>query len=126
MLRKSPLPLPASSLAAIAIKNRLTLLTSEMRPFLLFTYDTSRPLVLDALELAIERKIITEAEVTKEILEGFLGGHGRKFYGITDSTNEKIILRKGKEVVQESIVGEGVEVIPFRRGQSTWSVEWKQ
>jgi dihydroorotase len=40
------------------------------------------PLVLDAFELAVERKVITEEQVTKEILEGFLGGHGRKFYGL--------------------------------------------
>jgi dihydroorotase len=36
---------------------------------------------------------------------------------------ERIVLRKGSEVVQESFKGEGVDVIPFRRGQNTWSVE---
>ena len=80
--------------------------------------------MLGALEQAIERKVITEEEVTEEILTGFLGGYGRKFYGIADSSNEKIVLRKGSEVVQESFTGDGVEVIPFRRGQSTWSMEW--
>ena len=63
--------------------------------------------------------------MTQEILKNFLGGHGRKFYGINDGSNEKIVLRKGSEVVQESFKGDGVEVIPFRRGQSTWSIEWK-
>jgi dihydroorotase len=84
-----------------------------------------RELVLGALEQAIEWKIITEDEVTEEILTGFLGGYGRKFYGITDSSNEKIVLKKGGEVIQESFTGEGVEVVPFRRGQSTWSISWK-
>lgn len=90
-----------------------------------FTQRYAVPLVLDAFELAIERNVITEEQVTKEILEGFLGGHGRKFYGIVDSMKERIVLRKGSEVVQESFKGEGVEVIHFRRGQNTWSVEWK-
>lgn len=81
--------------------------------------------MLGAFEHAIERKVITEEEVTEDILKGFLGGYGRKFYGISDGSNEKIILRKGGEVIQESFIGEGVEVVPFRRGQSTWSIEWK-
>jgi dihydroorotase len=81
--------------------------------------------VLGALEQAIERKVITEDEVTEEILTGFLGGYGREFYGITDSSNEKIVLKKGGDVIQDSFNGEGVEVIPFRRGQSTWSISWK-
>jgi dihydroorotase len=80
---------------------------------------------LGALEQAIERKLIAEEEVTEEILSGFLGGYGRKFYGITDSSNERIVLKRGSEIIQESFTGEGVEVVPFRRGQSTWSVSWK-
>ena len=79
---------------------------------------------MGALELAIERGVIKEEEVTKEILEGFLGGYGRKFYGI-DGSKERIVLRKGREAVQESFKGEGVEVVPFRTGMSIWSVEWK-
>lgn len=90
-----------------------------------FTQPYCTQLVLGALEQAIERKIITEDEVTEEILKGFLGDYGRKFYGISDSSNEKIVLRKGGEVIQESITGEGVEVVPFRKGQSIWSIEWK-
>ncbi|CZR60342.1 probable dihydroorotase [Phialocephala subalpina] len=90
-----------------------------------FTQPYVTQLVLNALEIAIERKVISEEEVTEEILKNFLGGHGRKFYGINDGSNEKIVLRKGSEVVQESFKGDGVEVIPFRRGESTWSIEWK-
>lgn len=90
-----------------------------------FTQPYVTQLVLGAFEEAIKRGVATEADVTKEILEGFLGGYGRKFYGITDSSNEKIVLRKGVEVVRESFEGDGVQVIPFRKGQSTWSIEWK-
>jgi len=69
--------------------------------------------------------VITEDEVTEEILIGFLSGQGRKFYGVPDTKNERIVLRKGSEVVKESFTGDGIEVVPFRKSQSTWSVEWK-
>lgn len=81
--------------------------------------------MLDALEEAIERGVITSDEVTEEILLDFLGGHGRRFYGIEDGSKERIVLRRGGAVVQQSVKGEGVEVVSFRRGKSTWSLEWK-
>lgn len=89
-----------------------------------FTQPYCTQLVIGALEEAVERDVVKESEVTKEVLEGFLGGHGRKFYGIEES-RERIVLKKEKEVVVESFKGEGVEVVPFRRGMGTWSVEWK-
>jgi dihydroorotase len=67
-----------------------------------FTQPYCAQLVLGAFEQAVEKKVISEDEVTVEILERFLGGHGRIFYGITDSSNEKIVPRKGAEVIQES------------------------
>jgi len=90
-----------------------------------FTQPYCTQYVLDAFEQAIERKVIKEEDVTEEILKGFLGGYGRKFYGIADSSNARIVLRKGSAVIQESFKGKEVEVVPFRRGQSTWSIEWK-
>lgn len=80
---------------------------------------------MGAFELAIERKVITEEEVTEDILKGFLGGYGRAFYGLREGVSEKIVLRKDGAVIAESVKGNGVEVVPFRRGTSTWSVEWK-
>lgn len=90
-----------------------------------FTQPYLLPYVMGALEQAIERKVITKDEVTLDILKGFTGGYGRKFYNITDSKNETIVLTKGAEVIQESFAGQGVEVVPFRRGQNVWSVAWK-
>ncbi|CZT41249.1 probable dihydroorotase [Rhynchosporium secalis] len=90
-----------------------------------FTQPYLLPLVIDAFELAILRGVITAEEVTVDILKGFLGGHGRKFYGISDPSNEAVILSKGTEIIQQSFKGQGVEVVPFRRGQSTWSIRWK-
>ena len=63
--------------------------------------------------------------MTEEILTGFLAGCGRKFYGITDSSNEKLVLEKGSEVIRDSFTGEGGEVVPFRRGHRAWSISWK-
>lgn len=79
---------------------------------------------MNALEEGIERGEIKESDVTQELLEGFLGGYGREFYGVEDTSGQRIRLSKGEEVVSGNIVGEGVEVVPFRSGQQTWTVEW--
>lgn len=88
-----------------------------------FTQPYATQLVIGALEEAISKGIVEEAEVTVELLRGFMGELGRKFYGIEES-KEKITLVKGVEVVMESLKGDGVEVVPFRRGKNTWSIEW--
>lgn len=80
---------------------------------------------MGAFELALQRKVITEEDVTEDILKGFLGGYGRAFYGVEGGSPEKIVLRKDGAVIAESVKGNGVEVVPFRRGTSTWSAEWK-
>ncbi|KAI0012329.1 hypothetical protein F4779DRAFT_569256 [Xylariaceae sp. FL0662B] len=90
-----------------------------------FTQPYACQLVLDALEEAVERKDILAEDVTPEVLQGFLGEYGRNFYGVSDKKNERITLRKGSEVIVNSIAGDGVEVVPFRRGKTTWSVDWK-
>lgn len=90
-----------------------------------FTQPYATQLVFDGLEEAVRRKLISEDVVTKELLENFLGGFGRAFYGVSDASGERIVLRKKGEVVQESFVGNGVDVVAFRRGKATWSVEWK-
>lgn len=69
--------------------------------------------------------MLSEGDVTENVLKNFLREYGRMFYGVASSTKERIILRRGSEIVQESFKGNGVEVIPFRRGQTTWSIEWK-
>ncbi|KAF2477898.1 Dihydroorotase [Lindgomyces ingoldianus] len=83
--------------------------------------------VLDALEKGVERGVIKEQEVTKVVLEGFLGAWGRKFYGVEDSKGERIVLRRGAEEVVNVLRKKevDVEVVPFRRGEKTWSVTWK-
>ena len=65
--------------------------------------------------------------MTPAAVQGFLSDHGRAFYGVQDAKNERIALRRGGEVIGESIRGPagGTEVVNFRRGKPTWSVEWK-
>ncbi|POR39036.1 Putative dihydroorotase [Tolypocladium paradoxum] len=89
-----------------------------------FTQPYACQLTMTALEEAIERGEIEESDVTQELLEGFLGGYGRRFYGVEDKSGQRIRLSKGQEVVSGNIVGEGVEVVPFRSGRQTWTVEW--
>jgi dihydroorotase len=82
---------------------------------------------MSALELAIEKGFIKDEEVTEEVLENFLGKFGRKFYGVQDGSGERIILRRGEEKVIDILESKSgdVKVVPFRRGNATWSVEWK-
>lgn len=81
--------------------------------------------MLSALDLACERGVIGEDEVTREKLEGFLGGFGRGFYGVEDERGERIEVWKGGEVVKEEIGGDGgVRILPFWRGRGVWSLRW--
>jgi dihydroorotase len=90
-----------------------------------FTQPYATQTVLSALEEGIEQGVIREDDVTKEKLQNFLSGFGRDFYGVPDEKGEKIVLKRGEEKVQD-ILGEGsLEVVPFRRGEKTWSVTWK-
>ncbi|KAF3761127.1 Dihydroorotase [Cryphonectria parasitica EP155] len=88
-----------------------------------FTQPYAVSYVLTALEEAIARGDIEEGQVTQQLLEGFLGAWGRRFYGVEPST-ERIVVEKKDEVVVDSIKGEGLEVVPFRKGKNTWSVRW--
>jgi dihydroorotase len=92
-----------------------------------FTQPYALGYVLDALEKGVERGVISKDEVTQEGLEGFFGKWGRAFYQVADSKGERVVLRKGGEKIVDVLSKEGgsVEVVPFRRGEQTWSVEWK-
>lgn len=89
-----------------------------------FTQPYACQYVLTALEEAVARGDIKDEEITEEFLRGFLGEWGRKFYGIEKSAS-KIVLKKEGGLIAQSIDGAGVSVIPFRQGESTWSLEWQ-
>jgi len=92
-----------------------------------FTQPHSVGLVFSAMEQAIERGVLSEKDVTAEKLQGFVGGNGRAFYRVHNSKGEKVIVKKDAVQIQSSLQNKdgSIEVIPFRRGQKTWSVEWK-
>lgn len=89
-----------------------------------FTQPYACQYVMSALEEAVERGDIKDELITEEFLRGFFGEWGRKFYGIEQST-KTIVLKKGSEVIADSFKGSGVEVVPFKQGEPTWSVEWQ-
>ncbi|KAF2669729.1 dihydroorotase [Microthyrium microscopicum] len=88
-----------------------------------FTQPYATHTVLDALERACKEGTLKEEQVTMEVLEGFLGKHGRKFYGVEES-KEKIVLKRKGEKVGDLVEG-SVDVVPFRLGEETWSLTWK-
>jgi dihydroorotase len=92
-----------------------------------FTQPYAVGYVLDALEKGVQRGVIREEEITQEVLEGFFGKWGRKFYQVEDAKGERVVLRKGGEKIVDVLEkdGVGVSVVPFRKGDATWSVEWK-
>lgn len=59
-------------------------------------------------------------------LEGFVSGHGRKFYGVPAKEGDVLRLKRtteGKGVVPGLIKGDGVEVVPFWAGkQLGWEI----
>ncbi|KAL1305640.1 hypothetical protein AAFC00_007235 [Neodothiora populina] len=92
-----------------------------------FTQPHAVGLVVDALEQGIEKGILKAEDITKETLEGFLGGFGRKFYNASDERNEKVVLRRAGAKIQDLLTSSDgkVEIVPFRRGQTTWAAEWR-
>lgn len=92
-------------------------------------------LVLDALEIGTEYGWITKEQTTQEVIEGFLSNYGREFYRIpasssrsvdSDSLKTRIRLeRKGQAIPRSITSSDGkIEVVPFRRGEKTWSLCW--
>jgi len=92
-----------------------------------FTQPHAVGFVVDALQMGVEKEVLTEDDVTQEKLQNFLSEFGRNFYQLSDSKKETIVLRKPAESVQDILRNSdsSIEVVPFRRGKLTWGVEWK-
>lgn len=93
-----------------------------------FTQPYATQIVLEALEEAVEKGILRKDDVKENVLRGFLGEVGRKFYGV-DASKRKIKIQAGEEKVLErlSVMEEGKEadlVVPFRRGLPVYSLQW--
>ncbi|KAI1399274.1 Dihydroorotase [Hypoxylon fuscum] len=92
-----------------------------------FTQPFAVQLVLLALEEAIDREVITEADVTQEKLEGFLSRFGRRFYKLPETSGKKIVLERKGEKIPASVRSEdgSVEVGISKAGAEVFSLSWK-
>ena len=95
-----------------------------------FTQPYATQLVLEAVEGAVGRGVIGKEEVGREVLVGFLGGYGRDFYGVGGTERKiKVVSREEKVMETLEVKNQGTEqiedvVVPFRRGESIYSLEW--
>ncbi|OTA55456.1 amidohydrolase 2 [Hypoxylon sp. EC38] len=92
-----------------------------------FTQPFVTQLVLLALEEAIERGVITEAEVTQEKLEGFLSRFGRRFYKLPEVSQKIVLERKGEKIPTSISTKDGaLEVGISRGGTEVFSLRWEE
>ncbi|KAK0621596.1 amidohydrolase 2 [Bombardia bombarda] len=94
-----------------------------------FTQPFATQLVLLAVEEAVARGVIGEAEVTEEKLAGFLSANGRRFYRLPDvsDSKKKIVLERKGETIPVSVRSESgsVEVGNSRVGAEVFSLGWE-
>ncbi|KAG5288215.1 dihydroorotase [Histoplasma ohiense] len=90
-----------------------------------FTQPYATQYVLDALEQGCERGSLKEAYISKDILEGFLGKFGREFYEVPQEETEFFKLSKEKGKILDLLKSEKTDVVPFRKGEATWSLSWE-
>ncbi|KAI9799672.1 MAG: hypothetical protein M1825_004407 [Sarcosagium campestre] len=89
-----------------------------------FTQPYTTQLVFDALEEACKSGVLNAEDITRDVLEGFMSGFGRKFYGLEDEMEEQIILSKADEEISRILENGATNVVPFRKGQRTWTLSW--
>lgn len=97
-----------------------------------FSMGWTTALVLDALEIGTRHGWITKEQTTRDVIEGFLSRYGRDFYRIptssvdSKSSRTRIRLERQGQTIPMSITSSDgkIEVVPFRRGEKTWSLRW--
>ena len=91
-----------------------------------FTQPYTTQLVIEALERGIGAGDLKKEDVTVEKLKGFMGGFGRRFYGIEQEPEGVIELQRGEGEILDILENDdkSVQVVPFRRGEKTWSLSW--
>ena len=90
-----------------------------------FTQPYVTQLVLDAFEQACEWGVLAPEDITSNSLERFLSRNGLAFYGL-EETKGRIMVHKIDEKIKDILLSDtsDVEVVPFRKGQTTWTVKW--
>jgi len=120
-------PLSGSDSAPHPIQSK-TSASQGKAPAGVYTQPFVTQLVLLGLEEAIERGVITEADVTQEKLEGFLSRFGRRFYKLPEVSEKKIVLERKGEKIPTSVVSEDgiIEVGISRAGAEVFSLKWEE
>ena len=91
----------------------------------IFSSAFATQIVLEAYEQGIKDGILKTENITYAILEGFLGKHGRAFYKEPQSNSFISFPRDQTQIIPEIVLGsEGVEIVPFRRGETVRQLEW--
>lgn len=90
-----------------------------------FTQPYATQLVLDAFEGAVEKGILKSEALSRDVLTGFLGEFGRKFYG-EPASKRKIRITAGQDRIMEALkFGKDEEkIVPFRRKEPVYTLEW--
>lgn len=90
-----------------------------------FTQPYATQLVLEAFEGAVEKGILKSEALSKDVLTGFLGEFGRKFYS-EPASKRKIRITAGQDRVMEALkFGKDDEkIVPFRRKEPIYTLEW--
>jgi len=96
-----------------------------------FTQPYATQLVLEAWEEAVEKKIIEKEQLTMDVVKGFLGTFGRRFYGVPPS-EKTIKVVSGQETIMASLPlpsaeknnGEQDVVVPLKRNAPVYSLKW--
>lgn len=95
-----------------------------------FTQPNVVGFVLEAFENAVNIGLVSREQISKQIVEGFLGRFGRQFYGVSESDRQIRVKAKAVEV-RDVRIGKATEksnmgdtVVTFRTGKPTYSVEW--
>ncbi|KKA26179.1 hypothetical protein TD95_003754 [Thielaviopsis punctulata] len=98
----------------------------EKPPAGVYTQSYAVQYVLLALEEAVERGVISWADVTQQKLEQFFSSAPRAFYKLPTEETPRIVLERRGETVPESIKSAdgSVEVALSRAGAEVWSVSW--
>jgi dihydroorotase len=91
----------------------------------IFTQPYATQFVLEALEMAVGKRYVDRSDVNEDVLRKFLTENGRAFYKQPVS-QERIRIVTGEERVvnQLKFGSEQDAVVPFRRGEPVYSIQW--
>ena len=89
-----------------------------------FTQPYATQLVLEAFERALGKGLVDRADLSEANIRAFLGGRGRTFYEQSASLKMIRVRRKNERIVNALNVQDGNVVVPFRRNELIYSLEW--